>query len=582
MQNIIRIVAAVVDTTRLTLYKENGETVVIPQGDPRVRRIVDSSTAMLLDQGWADVDITAEAVTNSYQDFEEKSSGAVKFFRIAKSKLLGLFAKKVEDEPAEIVAPKTIGTVPFDKASEKMMSAVSEIMQHATPVSSEAFTEDGLHKQGNIVEDNGSTISENAEEAESDTIVAVVGDKVIPGMEKIKTQFGRAAKLGSTVGVENFLKRLGAVIDQHKHSVEDLLKFMERGDLPIADDGSILIYKVLASVHAKAGKFVDCHTKKVEQFVGAYVCMDPSLVDHDRRNECSNGLHVARRGYVGQFRGDVCVLAKLAPEDVIAVPEYDANKMRVCGYHIIAQLSDEEYQLLNQNHPITDCATGKVKLGMAIWGNHISRTHEVRITAHNGGGVVTTPLIKGTAQAKVEVPVTEAAPAAEATALNNPGKETVDVPLDPKQVVESVQQTKELSRKEQAQNLYEAWQNATEYAKKAALEKALLDFKKGCKTSWEKLGIDPGEALTKSVNVTERAPAGQPAPKAKATKKIDFEPKAEGSPRERIQKLLSVGLTSVGVGQAVLKLKKQSKKSWEALGVSEEQAAIINQLVNKG
>ncbi|MEL2330844.1 hypothetical protein, partial [Klebsiella pneumoniae] len=86
---------------------------------------------------------------------------------------------------------------------------------------------------------------------------------------------------------------------------------------PIADDGCIVIYKLLLkdgpSDH-KEFSYRDIHSQKVPQSVGTLVCMNESLVDPDRRNECSNGLHVARRQYLGNFSGNVCVLAKVAPE----------------------------------------------------------------------------------------------------------------------------------------------------------------------------------------------------------------------------------------------------------------------------
>ena len=549
MKNIIRIVAAVVDTRHLTLYDEKGETVLIPQGDIRVRRVLDEATPQLISHGYADVDIAPET-DNTYLEFEEQSNGVVKLFRIAKSKLAALLAVVGEEvEQVTPITPTTIGKVP--EGIQKTLNAVEEIMQHAVPVSSPQFHEEGIHQQGNIVEEDGDTIRKPTESAAADTIIAVTDGKIIPGMENIKTQFARAAKLGSTKGVEAFLKRLGSVIEQRKHSVEDLLKFMERGDLPIADDGSILIYKVLTR---KDKVYVDCHTLKVEQWVGAYVCMDASLVDHNRRNECSNGLHVARRGYVSGFSGNVCVLAKLAPEDVIAVPEYDANKMRVCGYHIIAELSDAQYQLVKANKPISDDPAGKVLLGKALAGEHIGKTHSVEITQQQGNGVKITEHL-----GEVKNPKTEAKkgiPVAEA--LSNPDAETKDEPIDPKAVVKSVEQ---LSRKDQAAKLY-AEGRFTE----------LRAMKKAAKVSWEKLGVpDPGNAEDTTVAQAVPTSESEVAKLVQATH-------GEGSARERIKKLLAVGLISAGVAQAILDLKKQSKKSWSYLEVSEGEVGQITKL----
>ena len=565
--NIIRIVAAVVDTRSLTLYKESGESMVILQGDPRVRRIVDAAIPLIQSQGYADVDVSAEE--NLYSQFEVQTNGMVKLYRIAKEKIKHLFdlgiAVQVAPEP---VTPLTLGTVPGIAVEKQTMRAVEEIMQHAVSVSHPEFNEEGIGQQGNIVEEGGHTIQQPFNDTHLDTLVAVVDGKIIPGMEKIKNHFTRAAKLGSTKGVEAFLRRLASVIEQRSHSVEDLLNFMERGDLPIADDGSILIYKVLNRVmdeSYKDGKvvkergYVDCHSGKVFQFVGAYVCMDPSMVDRYRGNECSNGLHVARRGYIRQFRGDVCVLAKLAPEDVIAVPSYDANKMRVCGYHIIMELSDAQYSLLKNNKPITNDEAGKSMLARAMSGQHIHRTHEVRITGQMGEGVQVTKLKKpGTPEAKKQ----DIAPV---EALDNASAEALDEALDPKDVVKKVAQ---VSRKEQATKLYADYQAG----EPGSLE-ALMSFKKAAKVGWEKLGV-PNPADASPVPVVKP----QASPKAMQAVAVVYAAEGEGSTRERIQKLLSLGLTSVGTAQAVLALKKKSKKSWEILGVTDEQVAQILKL----
>lgn len=673
-KNSIRIVAAVVDTRQLTMYKEDGTTIIIPQGDARLRRIITEATPQLVAMGYADVVIN-DAAENHYASLEKQTGGVVKFFKIAKAKLAGWFAAKEQEPDAgavDPVEPVVVGQVPTEAPTQppvplslasdapvvgpatehlqtagihevseldeaeaaaelsetkgvtlntlaekvmpsevaKAMSAVEEILQHAVPVTSVDFHEHSVAKQGNVVENDGTTDKQQGEVNEHpDTIIAVVdGDKIIPNMEKIKSQFARANKLGSTTGVENFLKRLGAVINKRSHSIEDLLKFMERADTPIADDGSIIIYKVLKKANTGfAGRYVDCHTGKVEQWAGAYVCMDESLVDRNRNNECSNGLHVARRGYIREFSGDVCVLAKLAPEDVIAVPSYDANKMRVCGYHILMELTNDQYSLLKQNRPITDREDGQKLLAAAIAGKHIGRTHEVRITEQKGGGVKVS-LLKSVATTKPAEPV----PAVKVTkveALGNPAQEIVAEATDPKEVVQQVEaaQGEILSRKEQAKVLYDACASGG----KEALD-ALHAFKKASKTSWEKLGLPDLNGSTFSIRPPKQdkhadkvkpskvVPSTKPVKEKKVniqtadtpttiTHPAETKPTSsvtaltqathgEGSPRERIAKLLAIGLNSVGVAQAILELKKKSKKSWDILGVTEAQVAEITRL----
>ncbi len=460
----ITVVAAVVDTRQLTLYKPDGSTVTIPQRDSRLRPIVDYITPLLMTQGQAEVELGSSP--SLYQKFEEQTGGVVRLFRIAKRK----FKELMGDETVE---PTVVGVLP----SQPQRDVIQEIMDNAVPASSENF-EENLDPLPDFKNTNGRPTPRNEN---NDTVVAVVGDQVIPGVEAIRTQFSRAAKLGSTKGVENFLKRLGAVIKQRSHSVEDLLRFMERGDLPIADDGSILIYKVL---RRKDDKYVDCHTGKVTQQVGSYVCMDPKLVDHNRNNECSNGLHVARRGYISSFGGDVCVLAKLAPEDVIAVPEYDSNKMRVCGYHILFELTREQHQQLVNNRPITEVQGGKEMLAKALSGNHIGKIEEVRITKQQGGGVVITPLkTQEFKPKKVKV--------AKADSLDSEvAKPAGAAAVDPKKVVKTVEK---LSHRQQVGIMLERFRKAKKTQRKQIAQE-ILNYKRSCKKGWKVLGVSEEQA----------------------------------------------------------------------------------------
>ena len=379
MQQLIRIVAAVVDTKKAILYREDGTTIEILQGDARLRPLLENVTPLLVQQGYADIDLSTP---NSFKEFEEKST--VRFFKIAKTKLKELLHGK--NQPVD---PMVVGTVPIADVVNNRLSAVKEIMQHSTPVASKDFNEDKVAPQRPTVIDgktpNDSRANEGCDghyDKHEETIVAVTKtNKVIPGMERIKSQFDGAVKSGSVKGMEIFLERLGRVIEKRNHSIEDLLRFMERGDLPVADDGSIVIYKKL---YRRDGHYVDPHTQKVKQKIGSFVHMDEKLVDPNRRNECSNGLHVGRRGYMGSFNGDVLVLAKVRPEDVIAVPDYDANKMRVCGYHIIFELDKAQYQAINSNRPISDAEGGSELLSRAIAGDHVGVLEHVRIGAAKG------------------------------------------------------------------------------------------------------------------------------------------------------------------------------------------------------
>ncbi len=122
-----------------------------------------------------------------------------------------------------------------------------------------------------------------------------------------------------------------------------------------------------------------------------------------------------------------------------------------------------------------------------------------------------------------------------------------------------------------------------------------MQFKKASKVSWEKLGIpDPTATPVVVKKVNKSKGKKKPVSKAKkakvigelrATHKISKTDLAitasvitnnnKESARERIHKLLAVGLGSFGVGQSIIKIKRESKKSWEVLGVPED---IVTQL----
>lgn len=489
MSQLTRIVAAVVDTTKAIFYKENGNTVEILQGDTRLRPLLEYITPLLSSQGYADVDLSSE---NSWRKFEEETNGTVRFFRIAKDRLKSLFTGK-----ADSVAPVHLGHLP-------LQTALTEIMENATSVKSAEFSEDQVAPQRPTAESDGHTPNDVLYDGRDahfdmhpDTIVAVTeSGKLIPGVERIKSQFTGAINNGNTKGLKVFLERIGKVVEHRQHTVEDLLRFMERGDLPIADDGTIIIYKKLTR---KGDHYVDAHTGKVKQKVGSYVHMDESLVDPNRRNECSNGLHVARRGYINTFSGDVTVLAKVRPEDVIAVPDYDANKMRVCGYHIIAELTPDQFEAIECNKAITTVEGGEMLLSRAIAGNHIGVVERVKITQHRGEGLVITPQKpSGKSQRKAKKKVAKKSKttrnrpvkALEADRANN------DSPVNIRKVVAKTKDANvslsiesKVVPTTQADVAKALWDAALAGDRKKAKE--LLDFKKKAKKGWASWGLPP-------------------------------------------------------------------------------------------
>jgi len=163
----------------------------------------------------------------------------------------------------------------------------------------------------------------------------------------------------------------------HYIAVTELFNFLEKNHLPITDDGAFLGYKKLLFVRGEnridvpddfeelslgedgivraingsivpktvAKKYkqfiesvnplmVDVHSKTIRQKVGEVVKIERvKLNELELREACGYGLHIGAFSY--NFSGDVRVLCKVFPEDVIACNENEA-KLRTCEYQIIS------------------------------------------------------------------------------------------------------------------------------------------------------------------------------------------------------------------------------------------------------
>lgn len=538
--SVERIIAAVVDTKQLTLYREDGTTIEIPQGDPRVRGIIAQVMPVVQAKQVAEVDLSH--LPNAYTEFEEKSSGLVRLFRVAKKAVASIFAPK-EGVEELLKTGGVIGEVPTPAVT---MASVDEILEQAQSVSDPEF--------------------KDADTTKDHTIIAVVEDEgkrtVVPGVEAIKEQFAYFGGKGSTKGMENFMRRVAKTIDKRPHSVQDLLRFLEKGDLPIADDGCIVAYKRL---YSRDDVFVDPHTQRVTQRPGSIVVVDESLVDLSRRNECSNGLHIGRRGYMGGFSGDAIFMCKIAPEDVMVVPHNDPNKVRVCAYHLIARVNDRAFSLIARNQPATsDPATADL-LSQVIQGKHAPADQEVRITAQYGGGLKIRPIVNGQAVDQTPVPV----PAEEKHhALDDVGRVTAD----PKTVADQVTEAKSSgSRRERAKALMAKVHDG---ATTPAVE--LLALKRSSKVGWDKLGISLNEveliierAKLSDIKPVEPLEAVATPPKGEQTAVTKAKNLRQQIIGDLLDKLHDIELDPAirfNAGQDLIAYRKKSKVSWERLG----------------
>lgn len=125
-----------------------------------------------------------------------------------------------------------------------------------------------------------------------------------------------------------------------RRAVNELYTWMEHQDIPITSDGCWIGYKFLQSVsdHLPGEPtdkpiYVDVHSRTVRQWLGKVVEMARNEVDDNWGVACSQGLHVGSSRY--QFGGDVKVLVKVNPKDVVSVPSGEVDKCRVARYEIV-------------------------------------------------------------------------------------------------------------------------------------------------------------------------------------------------------------------------------------------------------
>lgn len=121
-----------------------------------------------------------------------------------------------------------------------------------------------------------------------------------------------------------------------QESVKDLYAFLDHNEHPITPDGCFIAYKAINS------DFTDCRTRSISNKPGEVVKMCRTMVNADRNQTCSTGLHVASLHYARDcYGGAVLVVCKVNPMNVVSVPvDYNQEKMRTCEYTVLEVLED--------------------------------------------------------------------------------------------------------------------------------------------------------------------------------------------------------------------------------------------------
>lgn len=691
---LISIIALAVDSRNLTLWKPDGSTVIIPQGDHRVARIVAEAKAKQLETGKViEVNIAEEVqIRTEFSDAEKNTNGLVKFFKMAKSKFLEFILDDSETLPASLVPDMKMGSpnqlmvskamdtflairqatevvevveengnrdkcnnllwvTGFDKAHDRIalirfigdvlncgIEGATNLANSEWPIALSAVNDDAAFEYNKraqqisgikfVITNRGTTPEayEEPREAtqpatkleptkqdklaaaseklqalgaigtdnsefhkdvkEDEVVVAVTSTGVVPGMESLQRHLRQSSKLKDYKGFNKFLERLAPVVKERRHSVEDLMKFMETAELPIADDGCILFLKRLRFKETDwMGRrvFVDCHSGNIRQWAGMKVQVREDLVDPDRRQDCSNGLHVASMSYIRSFSGDVTILGKVAPEDVFAVPEYNTNKMRVSAYHILIELPEEERNNVNNGTYLSKTDIGKQLLNDAIVGNHKTPTDLVVVGGHGGSNLKYTTL-NATAQEQIRNTASKEAVNMEEN-LNEllaaePVKATDLKSVNQEPVVETITPPKAPTVKEQILELVEDFKNATSPEDKLAAADLLVELRGKARKPWAAFGVG-NDIVAKIADVRSTytcKPIGQPKP-VKATKaKVTKAPTASKHADNLRSIANDTSYSDYQKAHALHDYKRAAKKSYAAMGLNEDECKAIDKL----
>ena len=140
--------------------------------------------------------------------------------------------------------------------------------------------------------------------------------------------------------VNTLIRFLENLMENPSHRVhEQLFGFLDRGQTALTPDGHFLAYKYVNE------NYTSCHDNKTLHEIGTKVWMPRHMVCDDPDNGCASGLHCCTNEYLrGYVKGRKVLQVKVNPRDVVCVPKGESEKMRVCEYFVMGELTKEEVE----------------------------------------------------------------------------------------------------------------------------------------------------------------------------------------------------------------------------------------------
>lgn len=134
--------------------------------------------------------------------------------------------------------------------------------------------------------------------------------------------------------MKRYIRFIELSMENQQNSVDEMWNFLKHNDIEINENGLIVGYK---KVSDHDGVLKDSHTGTVVNKLGTVVKMPRTLVNNNKNETCSHGLHVGSMKYVKEFYGDTVIRVLVNPADVVSVPtDYNGMKMRCSEYFVEA------------------------------------------------------------------------------------------------------------------------------------------------------------------------------------------------------------------------------------------------------
>ena len=137
-------------------------------------------------------------------------------------------------------------------------------------------------------------------------------------------------------------------------AVQEIYDYCKAMDFEITDDGCFLAYK---NVRSDLGSIFD--NGQTKHKIGEYT--EVKMYDTERTNTCSKGLHFCSKSYLQHYVGEVTIIVKINPKDVVSIPvDYNFAKGRCRKYLVVGILNDKDKMLSDVDESTLDKSVGNI------------------------------------------------------------------------------------------------------------------------------------------------------------------------------------------------------------------------------